>query len=268
MTASLLIAYPDIASRALEILPSTAYDDLHPVTNVLFGARHALGKTTASGSSTVRYDLGSGVTASSNFVIIARADILKADNCTTLALNGSATTTPGAVYSDASFATATLYGPDSADYIASFAASTAYRYWWTSYTITGTGYATRSKEYFGTLFDMGRDPDMYDVQIADRQGGELSFATGNVRVSRGLPERRVFNIHWSGVTDAKAVSFFSSILANDRQRLVFLYAPTRTEILDDLVLVHCRVLAEQCRLDRASVLDWNAITAVFEEVKG
>jgi hypothetical protein len=74
-------------------------------------------------------------------------------------------------------------------------------------------------------------------------------------------------VRWTGVTDDKMIEWLT-LLHNPKRDYVLLYAPDNKEILGDHELVHCRILAEQCVAQKTATVDWNIITAYFEQVVG
>jgi hypothetical protein len=89
---------------------------------------------------------------------------------------------------------------------------------------------------------------------------------GRVLLSKAATERYVFGISWAGITDAKALEFSVNLLTKPEECFVYLYASGNEQILADQSLVYCKVIADQCRIERSAVDDRNTITAYFEQM--
>lgn len=262
------IGFPDVNGRAQAITPSDAYDSDYPQYNLLSKERYQVAKlasAVAVGTHYVEYDLGSGVTSSCDFLYIARADLLKAALVTQVRLYGS-NGAYSAVYTDAGFASATLYGPRSQDYIATFATTTAYRKWKCDYTYSGSTVLPRSKEWYGTMFDMGKSPIQVEVEDVGNSGGLFTASSGAEYFTRTEEPAYRFHATWHGVTDAKIIYFFDNILKYQSTRPVFLYTSGYHNLLDEKRLVMCRIVGEP--RSRKVKNDWNEIEVSFEEILG
>lgn len=273
MTSKLLIAYPDIQAAALDTTSDGTYAEDTPLQNTFYGMRHCIGQlATAAADHYALWDLGLGVTQSANYIIFARADVLKTQGVPSIVLKGHTgtrvnATTGTTVWSNALFTGETLVGPQANDYVATFTASTAFRYWWINFTAATTAKFGRSKNYIGTFLDLGEDPDSFSYSLLQDNSGELAFPTGQVRMTRIAEPRRTFEINWTGISDANAQLFAEKVLADPWRRYVYLYA-TNTQILGGQSLVHCRVVPEQCAIRKSNKKDWAYIRGVFEEVIG
>ena len=173
--------------------------------------------------------------------------------------------------SNTSFDSETLIGPDAHDYITTFTESTAYRYWWLDYSVdfgTSDSKFPRSKEYFGTLVDLDRNPTAYDYKLVDPGVTEVVFPTGNIFVAESRDPRYIFSVRWDGVNDADTQTFLDNVMTNPHEQHVFLYTTDNDQILADNQLVHVKLDQANTTIRRTSTADWNIITAVFEQVVG
>lgn len=279
MTSKLLVAYPDIPARALVETSGLTYDDDTPARASIMGMRHCLSQLATATTTTdyVQYDLGNGVTATAQYFIIARADILKTQGVTTVKLKAHSgprvgTTTGTEIFSNTDFQNATLIGPTAQDFIfTSATASAAYRYWWVEFQTSIAPAACkygRSKLYFGSWFDAGVDPNGYSYAMAEDNPGGLVFPTGGYRMSRVDQMRFAYVMDWQMVDDANAQAFCDKILSDPLRRYVFLYSSGNDQILADQKLVHCKVNAEQCGISRMKKANCNYVHGVFEQVAG
>jgi hypothetical protein len=263
--STLKIVYPHIPAEAYTATPNHAYSADHRLINASRGKRSTIAHLAATTAAThqIAYDLGAGNTASADHLMIARADLLKWDGCTDVWLKGSNTNYAGAttVFHSSTVAADLAYNND---LIYTFAASTAYRYWWLEFA--GGDVYPRSKNHFGTFWDAGVDPSGFDYAIAGATDSAVVLSTGRVRLSRAIAPRYAFGIQWDGVSDAAATAFFETVLNDETKHDCWLYAPTVTQILADNVLVPVRVLADQCKIIRNKAEGWNTINAYFEQV--
>lgn len=263
-----LIGFPDIQARAVQVKSTVTWDEDFSVHNLRRGERYLRAKlaTSATGVKKVNFDSGAGVTKQAQYLIIARADLLKAANVSQITLHGNASAYgSNAIHDNASFGSATLYGPRSHDYVATFATSSAYRHWWMEYNVSATSVIPHSKTYFGMWFDMGVELTDYDYeQIPLRESAFIS--SNGTKFLEQLDEPIwKFDLVWENVTDAKLVSFQSDILNNrDRDRF-FLYTSSFHDPLNGFRLVHCGLsdfAKEKVKLDK------NTIRCTFQEVLG
>lgn len=270
-----MISFPDIPARAVSVSTSDSYLSDLPIYSAISGERYTRARITgtAATSNTIDFLLDSGVTASSDHIIIAHADQL-IDHPTYADITevyvqsdtssgfGSATT----VHSNTSFNSSTLYGPDSSDYIATWSAATARRYWRVKFTNPSDSKLDLSKIYLGTFFDMGIDPTSYSIDPMDKPPYLSRNDSGSlVTAGRKRPRYKV-SVGWEGVTDTIAQSFSESILKiQHKHQGVFLYAPTVTQLLDGFTLLHCKLTNRRIS---SSVPDWNYISCEFEEMEG
>jgi len=233
-----LLAYNLIPYQAKDITPSYTENSLFPVWNLLTNKRSDFVAIGASGWSII-FDLG---------LDSAGADIEKA--CEFILLANATTTLPssGTFYLDysddnisysnaTSFtntdASAALKGLMRADYIKTFTATSAHRYWKIrTATTTSEGL---SKCYFGTFLDFEVEPndikDDFERQkffIAD--GGYSTYGISQ-------PEIRKYKLEWKGITKAKLAEFESIIKTLPRNPLFFIYLQTVTDILNGENLV-------------------------------
>lgn len=94
-----------------------------------------------------------------------------------------------------------LVGPRAEDYAFSFAASSAYRYWWAQYSASSAASKyPHSKLHFGTWFDFGRDPIYPLTQRLE------AYSSGS------REGRYIFECEWQGVADLKLEDFIDKIV--------------------------------------------------------
>lgn len=163
-----------------------------------------------------------------------------------------------------SFNSASLVGPDSSDYVSKFTATSGYRYWWLTFLPTSTTYLQHSKDYFGSSFDMGIDPD-YTFELFQPFSVDEVYDSGARRLGRLEKNLYRFNFIWTGVSDSKLTEFIQKICNNRDRRRFLLYTQDQHQILDSQRLVHCKLTDAKTR---KTWDDYNEISATFEEVIG
>lgn len=273
---NLLILYPDIPGNTVALksyTDDTAEDpnesDFMPFINTFRGERYQYWKSsyTASEHNGV-YDVGTGNTKSSNFVVLSRLDFARA-SATTIdfklqSSSDDSSYTDRATITDID--TATLKGPWANDYVSTFTATSAFRYWRAKFVKTsGSDFQLKiGKIYFGTALDLERDPAF---QIQRKLSGEVSFITSGGVEYPGRVKHPTYEIslRWEGVTDANAESFNSKITKKRHTTPIFLYTTSFHDPLDGKELIHVKcveVFQEQ------KFVNWNVIEARFVEVHG
>lgn len=266
---SLFICYPDIPYNAKTITASATENPLQPARNLTAGPRaHGYSLNAAGTTLTLDWDLGSDYATKQNtvnYVAIARADKLQAAGMTQLLIRSSPDNSVWTTrITDASFASATLYGPRADDYIQTITVTSAFRYWRADYT-TASSKLPHSKLYFGTYFDWGRDPQ-YKIERAPASTEFFNSSSGSQRGERIDEPVYRFDFKWTGVTEAKIQSFCAYFgRSYFKENGVFLYTSADHQILDSQRLVHCRMINPTCRKI------WNnyyEVNITFEEMRG
>jgi hypothetical protein len=275
MASSFLICYPDVPVNALVTSASATYDTDYPFWNTFTGARSGYAQLAASNTTvTLTYDLGTGNSRTIDHFILGGVKLLKANGVTQAVVRGSNdnVTYFNVLGTSGSFQSRTFDGPDDSDIIFTTSYNdtygntpAAYRY----YQVVlagGTHTFPVSKIYFGAAFDMGKEPDMYEPEYMTEQDADTwRYQRGNILMTRAFYPRLKLTVEWDAVTDAKAAEFETSILKNPFRDSVFLYAATYNDPLYDNKLLHCRVLSEECSVERKKQ-DWATVKAVFEEL--
>lgn len=198
MSTNLLLGYPGIPFSGTAV--STTYDYETGVTqeDIASGDRQKIVRLAAVHAN-CSY-VWSTTTSTSDFIYIARADLLKTNGCTTAqVLNSPDGSSWTSLWSNASFSSVTLIGPRLEDYIATWATSTSRTYYGVYLAATGNSKFDFAKIYLGKLFDLGRDP-MYGASQVRK-----AIVIGN----RAAPI--TFSLNWKGITDATRVSFNDTI---------------------------------------------------------
>ena len=164
------------------------------------------------------------------------------------------------------FSTATLYGPRSDDYVASFATSSAYRYWWVDMDCSASSSFAHSKIAFGSWLDFGDTVIDFEISRNPSSATEFIAGSGAKHIGRSDQPKYKLRVTWEGLTDDLVRDFVTKCA--DRTYLysgVYLYTSTSHEILDSQRLLHCKILDFT---SESIKLDYNRLTVEFEEMIG
>lgn len=266
---ALYISYPDIPFRAIQTASNVTWDTFFDYRNTISTERYQYAKKSAVTGFNIEYDLGLGNTSAIDHIIVARADLLQSIGVTSLVL-ASASDGIGGSYSDqhtiSSFNTQTLYGPGSKDLLVSGISLTAARTW--KATAAGASSSTHafSKLYFGSAFSMGQEP-IFDFKREPEFTSEYITGAGSKRVSRHSEPRYVFNFTWEGVSDDKVIEFQTKIASRRHLSRFFLFTTSVHQVLNQERIVHAK-LTEWSSENSGGRVDWNTVTATFEEIIG
>jgi len=275
----LVFAYPDIPYRAITFSVDEAAD-FGDSLNTIYGNRASYyRKTSANQAIEFVYDLGSGVTATAEYLILARFKpaILSAIAGGVNAFvefeasnnNFSATTTVHS--SGAISSTSGLVGPNGEDYYATFTETAAFRYWRVRLTLSGAGspaaFTYVSKIYFGKFYAFGNTEPSYPYSIQYTQPlRDFKADYGNLYRSRGGKLQKKFSFQWSAITDSERATFESKIGKLYDVTSFFIVAPNSSfrNPLNDNVLYHAWIDSYEIN-SHSTVKDNNSITMSLVE---
>lgn len=279
MPSSFLIMRPDVPAEALTVSSTETFEEDRPLAASFYGtgyihARIAEAKTSVQ----MTFDLGTGYSRTVDHFIIGGVRSLVSGGTNTAILAGSnnGSTWVNQLGTSTAFLTRTLNGPYKDDLI--FTSSynddiagtlAAYRYFRVTISKTsGTAQFAFRKLYFGTSFDMGKEPDNYNLEvITERDSDTWVYPRGHPIMSKAFYPKHRVTVEWDGVSDAKANDFMDKILNDPYRSTVYLYTSQFLDPLYDNRLMHCRVVAQSCSITKDNVApNWNSIKAVFEEV--
>lgn len=274
--SSFLISYPDIPATALVVSPTQTWDSTYSLQecNLWYGERHDWARlASATTGISITFDLGVSTTKAVDHFILGGVQLLRSNGVTEARLQGSADASSWAnqLGTSSNFQTRTLSGPNGHDVVFTqafndtIAASlTSYRYW--RFFLSGGSHKfPLSKAYFGTFFNMGKEPDYFEVTIVDDDVDPWRYPRGHVMMTKSTHPRHQILVEWDGVTDAKATEFNTKILSNPTKRHVFLYTATYHDVLFGNRSLHAKVLSEECSISKVKQ-DWNNVSAVFTEM--
>jgi hypothetical protein len=277
----LVFAYPDIPYRAITFTTDEAADTGDKI-NTIYGNRLSYYRRVSSNQEIIfTYDLGSGVTATAEYLILARikpfilSAIAGGVTCRfyleASTNNFSSTTTVHD--STAISSTSGLVGPNGEDYYTTFTESSAFRYWRVRLTLSGAGspaaFTYVSKIFFGKMYTFGEMEPSYPYSIQYTQPiRDFKSDYGNLyRTRSGKPQKK-FSYQWTAVTDSERANFENKIGKLYDVTSFFLVAPNVAfrNPLNDNVLYHAWIDSYEIT-SHNTVKDNNTITmSLIEDV--
>lgn len=279
MTSSFLILKPDVPNDALVVTSSQVFAEDYPAAAAFYGRGYTHARLDSAASSVeITFDLGTGNSRTIDHLVLGGVKSLVGASVNTIKVAGS---NNGSSWTDqlgtsSAFLSKTLNGPYSDDvifvqgYNDDIAGTlAAYRYF--KVTIaksSGTAQFAFRKLYFGQSFNMGEEPSQYNLEVLTEADSDTwKYPRGHIIMSKAFYPKHRVTVEWDGVSDAKANEFVEKIMNDPYRSTVYLYASQYQDPLYDNKLMHCRVVADSCRISKDNEVDsWNNITAVFEEV--
>lgn len=261
---SLFFSFPDIPASAIRIRSDQAFSHLRPYWNLFKGERSHYGQIQEATASNrvIKFTLSDGQFKSASSLIIARADLLLDQGVTNISLAYSSNDSSYTNVFSTSFTYSNLIGKRAQDLLINFTQTSAYQYW--KFEITCPYAITKfSKLYFGNMFDLDTYPSSYNYSLVDPKKATFISDSGAMHTMQAGLTKHKFKIVWDGVTDTKCEEAFS--LFNKNKSGLFIYAPQRTEILNDSLLMHVKCV-NFYKEDTEGFPDWNKLTMEFEEM--
>lgn len=279
MTSSFLIIKPDVPDAALVISSSVAFDEDYPVSASFYGRGYTHARiASAAGALDITFDLGTGNSRTIDHLVIGGIKSLVDVSTTGLVVSGSnnGTTWTSQLGTSSNFLTRTINGPYQDDVIFTSTYNdqiagtiSAYRYFKISISkASGTAQFAFRKLYFGESFDMGKEPDSYNLEVLNEGDADTwRYPRGHTILSKAYYPKHRVTVEWDGVSDSKANDFLNKVVNDPYRSTVYLYASSYQDPLYDNKLMHCRVISGECSVSKDNdALNWNNIKAVFEEV--
>lgn len=274
---SLLISDCQVALISKVITPSATYDSDRPVDNLFQGGRSIYAQlATAAGSVTIDFALGGSTTATVDHFVMGGDSKLIADGLSAAKLSWA--TTPAGPWTDFAGVTSgynsrTVLNSNNGDKL--FTASlndaigglpvTKGNFRFTMSKTSGTSKFPLAKLYFGSFFDMAKEP-AFDYPLDEEDSGSYRSPIGKVVFGRtGHPNYR-FELTWQNVSDAKVIEFTTRFLEDPLRRYVYLYSSTYLDVLNGQKLVFCEILQEEAFV-RKVAYNLNVVSVVFREIR-
>lgn len=283
MASSFLIMKPDIPDAALivSVASPCVFDQDYPLAGAFNGLSHNYARlTNAQSLLEITFDLGTGNARAVDHFIIGGVKNLRAIGVDKVVLQASSngSTWVNQLGTSSSFLSKTLNGPnlDTVIFTTTYNSDVtmtagSYRYFKVIIQKTSGGVTVPfsfSKLYFGTAFDMGKEPDNYNIDVLDEGSDTWKYPRGHTVISKAFYPKSSVTIEWDGVTDAKSSEFFTSILGDPYRNTVYLYTEQYKDPLFDNTIMFCKVMSEDSSITKVNDVDnWNDITAIFEEVE-
>jgi hypothetical protein len=263
MPSNLLIGYSSTALDATLTLVSGSADSSYPLANIALGDRGKIFRLSAAANEVeIKMDLGASATATTSYLFVARANLLKAQGATKLTLRSSAddVTYTDIIGTNSGLQTRTFTGPASEDLvftatlndqIASSLPSTARRYWRLKFGDSVVSKAWNfSKVFCGEWFDMGRDPVAPLTMKRERDSDSARRA------------RYELTLEYQGVTDAKVEEFMTRVWQRKDVAPVVLY-DSGNVLLYGMRTLHCGISSVERTRTHKNV---NALRIQLEEL--
>jgi hypothetical protein len=279
MPSSFLILKPDVPDAALVISSSTAFEEDYPAAATFYGRGYTHGRiASAAGTLDITFDLGTGNSREVDHLVIGGIKSLVAVSTTGVVLSGSndGTTWVSQLGTTSNFLTRTANGPYQDDVIFTptyndqiAGTISAYRYFKVSISkASGTAQFAFRKLYFGEAFDMGKEPDNYNLEVLTEGDADTwKYPRGHTILSKAYYPKHKVTVEWDGISDLMANDFINNVVNDPYRSTVYLYTANYQDPLYDNKLMHCRVVSNECSVSKDNESpDWNTITAVFEEV--
>jgi hypothetical protein len=252
MASNLFLSDCGIPHLATAVTLSSAASTTKPVTNLFGGTKadYFTLATAASGTNTIQFTT-SGQDA--DFLYLGKAITLVGAGITQLTVKASNTNnfaTATAVLTLTPVTSASLVGPDSDDYVATWASIGSKTYWWVAYDFSTAQYVMHSKLFLGTAFDPGRDPSADVIATRTRPKGAQRRAAYTLELK------------WEGLTYAKAVSMYQKYMKPRRHNPIILFTSSYHDILFGHRVLFGRVLSVTVP---PRVTDFCDVTMTFEE---
>src|SRR5262249_19992474 len=152
----------------------------------------------------------------------AKANLLQQSFISTITLKGHSANNYAAattITTLSSFTSATLVGPQSEDYLTTFATSSSYAYWFVNYNATSASKVPHAKLFLGTYSDRGMDLNAPPVITRERPTGARRKAL------------YTFDLTWKGMTYAKTVSLYQRFYKPRRHSPVVLFTSSYHDAL-------------------------------------
>lgn len=263
--SNLKFSFNSIPFQAVTITNSGDELEDHPLINTFDSKRHCWFRADTAGTSiTFTYDLGSATTLTADHFIMARADRFQDDSGSQVRLRHSPDNAVWTtVFDNTTFASETLTGPNSQDYVNTFTETVSRRYWEVRLTASSSSKFTVSKIVFGKWFTFDFDLDSYTSEFLPATEPFIS-ADGSVYYGKSYDDVRRYTLTWKGVTDTQVKEINEQLLGPERLG-GFIYADAETNVLDEHDLIHYEV--EDYQVVK-TWNNWNDLTLILREAVG
>ncbi|TXH14223.1 MAG: hypothetical protein E6R03_09715 [Hyphomicrobiaceae bacterium] len=232
MATNLLIGNAGVGINLTSVSVNNTAHARYPVKNLFGGTKPDYFKLATATSGDTRITINT-TSQTTNFLYLAKAITLKNDDVGTITVKGHSSDNYGAattVATISSFGSATMIGTDSDDYLATWATSSSFPWWYINYNASAVSLIMHSKAFLGQSFDPGKDPT----------GTIVSTRVKPLGVNRR--SKLSFDISWEGISYAKAVEMYQKFYRPRRRSPIVLYTVDYHDILFDKKAIFGRVL--------------------------
>lgn len=264
---NLVISYPNVAKNSAMIATNQTWNILKNHWNLYRGNRYHYAELAGASSSPREWVFTLNEAQTVDHIILARADLLVASGDTNIRLEFS---NDGTLWQESwidTITSAKLTGIRNQDFVVNTYNFGNRPYW--RFTITGgTGVTQFSKLYIGKAFDFGVNTSSINDRIFFPNQQRFIGTSGSAYLQQVESGRNIINLTFDGVTDAEADRFISEIASmQNTHQGVFLWNPNETRLLNQNVLIHCRIV-DWSKKDVLGFPNWNQITIELEELLG
>lgn len=169
---------------------------------------------------------------------------------------------------DSSFASATLVGPRSNDYVAEFTASSAARWWQLEYYGTSQKFC-HSKASFGSWLDLG-NPSTYTIDRVPGKEAKFFTDSGVEYMNRVSEEIYRLTFTWKHLSYTTSQDVIAKLAKFAHRASFFLYttaAGSKHTLLDNQRLLHVRIVSNSIKMEQATN-NYVNLEISFEEILG
>lgn len=260
---NLLLAYNSIPMQGKTVTTSYTDSDLNNVYNLLTNKRSDYSLVNSGATWNISFDLGlddsaAAITKAAEYVILTSA-LTTLNASLTFYLehspdNSAWTTATSFTNTDAA---AAIKGLMRADYIKTFAITSARRYWRIRCSGGSPGV---SKCYFGQFFDLEVDP--HDIVLQSPKQDPFYADGGYTTYGIKTPSLGTYKIEWRGISKVKKEEFTAIVQGLPDRPLFFLYQQTNTDVFNGENLL--AVNLEDYTFDTLAT-DYYVLTANFKD---
>jgi hypothetical protein len=253
VASELLFAKADIPLQSIDVGASRAIDPATRTENLFGGTLADVVRTETAATGAFYYWFVMPTTRACNFLYMGKANMLQASGVTAVNVKGNSAldySTATSVYSNSSFDSQALMGPHGEDFIATFATSTAYKYWFVHFdSPTLASRFPLSKLFLGTYFDPGKGPNTKSWR----------------RLRTGYSQRKAkyeFTFGYAGVSYTDALGFFALASKQRRTDPVIALSNGNDRMLNGKKVVFGRVTDFQ---SPPVATDYNSVSITIQE---
>lgn len=275
---NLYFGFPDIPYYSILIESSRDYDPLFTHENLISGQIHQgarIAEAVSDATVALTYDLGEDGDRACEYLYIADAAAAIAKFTTEVLLESSSDGTSWTSrYADASFAGASLVGPNSKDYLATFEATSAFRYWRVTFTNnTGAneyGEFPMRALFFGMFLDVGCAPSSWAFNVNNEKQELYKSGSGALFLENSTNTKAMLTLQYDDLADEEVDSVIDALVRRKLEHNFLLYTSDYHDIINNSGAILMKLVEEDKSASHMTLDDESPITntlrLVFEEV--